>query len=92
MFTETGSQLGRFSSHTCPCGEGVETLAHVLLFCSFYREVLKELIYPLLAKKPACLSNFYVSFLLAGPDEQLTVQSSKFLAAAIKIKPNMILK
>ncbi|KAJ7329654.1 hypothetical protein JRQ81_015828 [Phrynocephalus forsythii] len=66
---------GRFKgtplqNRTCPCGEGVETLAHVLLFCSFYREVRQELLFPMLAKKPGRSSDFYISLLLGDRDNQ----------------------
>ncbi|KAJ7303251.1 hypothetical protein JRQ81_012188 [Phrynocephalus forsythii] len=88
---------GRFKgtplqNRTCPCGEGVETLAHVLLLCSFYREVRQELLFPMLVKKPGRSSDFYISLLLGDRDKQVTLLTAKFLAAAIKMRTTMILK
>ena len=83
---------GRFQripleNRVCPCGDGsIESVAHVLLSCTFYKDLRKEVITPLLLSIPGRSTNATVSYLLADQDNQVTAKTAKFLVGAMKIR------
>ena len=86
---------GRFrglpaSDCLCPCNsDKVETVGHVLLFCTCYRDLRMELLSSIICKSPGRSEEDYVQWLLSDSTPYITRQVAKFCAAAMVIHKQM---
>ncbi|XP_053119402.1 uncharacterized protein LOC128330468 [Hemicordylus capensis] len=76
---EGGFKGTPFSARLCPCGSGqVETIAHAILYCNFYRDTRLRLVSPLLQHFPGHLDDFYLKYLLSSSDDNLIIRMARY--------------
>ena len=86
---------GRFqglptSDCLCPYNsDKVESVGHVLLFCTCYRDLRMELLSAIICKSSGRSEENYVQLLLSDNTPYITRQVAKFCAAAIVICDQM---
>ena len=73
-----------YSDSLCPCGGGeVETVGHVLVYCHFYQDLLKDLLSHIFLKFLVRSDKFYILLLLSDKVSYITNKVAKYCASAI---------
>uniref|UniRef100_A0A670HL80 ribonuclease H n=1 Tax=Podarcis muralis TaxID=64176 RepID=A0A670HL80_PODMU len=76
-----------FENRLCPCGAGcVETVSHVLLSCSLYKDLRDETIAPLLSAIPGHSCEAKLFSLLADQNGSTTEKVAKFVERAMRLR------
>ncbi|KAJ7338940.1 hypothetical protein JRQ81_012842 [Phrynocephalus forsythii] len=68
----------------------METVEQILLFCTYYQDLSRELISPIIGKFPGRSIDFYVHLLLSDKCYQITKQVAKFCAVALRVRNQII--
>ncbi|XP_053146803.1 uncharacterized protein LOC128342830 [Hemicordylus capensis] len=80
-----------YSAHLCPCGSGdIETTAHVILYCTFYKDIHINFISLLLMEFPGHTDDFYLDYLLSSFKETVSSNVAKFCYVVCKTLKELI--
>ena len=84
-------QEGWYKKTLCPCGmEQIETTEHVLLWCTYYKDIRDKLVSPLTGRFSSCTEQKCMHVLLSDSNPMFTHSVAKFFTAAMGIRKRIL--